>query len=92
MYERGWNMPRVQPVDYSISIIKDYAKKDNVKYMVAHRYLMQEMLENKGEMDAIDWLILGNHYAKAAEEEVAYQCFYMAHLLDHKKIETNSAM
>lgn len=44
---------------------------------------MLEMLENKGELDAIDWLILGNHYAKAAEEEVAYSCFYMAHLLDH---------
>ena len=44
---------------------------------------MLEMLENKGELDAIDWLILGNHYAKSAEEEVAYSCFYMAHLLDH---------
>jgi hypothetical protein len=60
--------------------------------MVAHRHLMLEMIENKGEIDQIDWLILGNHYAKSAEEEVAYQCFYMAHLMDHTKIETNSAL
>jgi hypothetical protein len=64
-------------------VIKEYAKKENTKYMVAHKQFMLEMLENKGELDAIDWLILGNHYAKSAEEEVAYSCFYMAHILDH---------
>ena len=41
------------------------------------------MLKNKGERDVIDWLVLGMQYSKAAEEEVAYQVYYMAHLLDH---------
>lgn len=44
---------------------------------------MLEMLDNKGDLDVIDWLILGTHYAKSAEEEIAYQCYYMAHLMDH---------
>ena len=44
------------------------------------------MLENNGSKDVLDWLVLGMHYSTAAEEEVAYQAFYMAHLLDHQKI------
>ena len=50
------------------------------------------MLENKGEASSIDWLMIGMHYAKAAEEEVAYQAYYMAHLLDHENIGTNSQL
>ena len=52
--------------------------------------MMTDMLERKGELSAIDWMALGVHYSKAGEEEVAFQLFYMAHLLDHDKMETNS--
>lgn len=34
--------------------------------------LMKEALEKKGDMDVIDWLLLGTHYSKNAEEEVAF--------------------
>ena len=48
-----------------------------------HRYKMIEMLEKKAEFDVLDWLVIGRHYANISEEEIAYQAFYMAHLLDH---------
>ena len=37
MYERGYNMPKHQPVDFTHYVIKDYGKKEDVKYMVAHK-------------------------------------------------------
>ena len=37
-----------------------------------HRKMMKEMLEDDGEMTELDWLIIGSHYAKAAEEEIAF--------------------
>ena len=40
--------------------------------MVMHRKMMHEMLESDGEMSELDWLIIGTHYSKAAEEEVAF--------------------
>ena len=40
--------------------------------MIMHRKLMHEMMVQKGEISVIDWLILGTHYSKAAEEEVAF--------------------
>ena len=55
-----------------------------------HNTLMSEVLDKNGKLDVLDWLILGVHYSKAGEEEVAFQCFYQAHLLDYDKIETNS--
>ena len=69
-----------------------YGKKDENKYLYSHKQLMLEMLDNKGNLDVIDWLVFGNHYSKAAEEEIAYQCYYMAHLLNHEKIEANSKL
>ena len=36
--------------------------------------------------------MIGVFYAKQSEEEVAYQCFEMAHLLDHENIRTNSEL
>ena len=79
-------------MDYSYDVMTYYGRKDDLKYQLSHKQLMLEMLENKGELDVIDWLVLGNHYSKSAEEEVAYQCYYMAHLLNHEKIEANSKL
>ena len=92
MYERGYRGRTIQPTDYSFHVLNDYARKEDKKYMVMHRKLMHELLEEKGEISVLDWLILGTHYSKAAEEEVAFQAYYMAHLLDHTKVGTNGDM
>ena len=46
---------------------------------------MHEVLLEKGgqQVDVLDWLVLAKHYTKNGEEEIAFQCFQMAHLLDH---------
>jgi hypothetical protein len=50
------------------------------------------MIDRKGNVDILDWLVAGNHCAKNADEEIAFQCYYIAHLMDHQKIRTNSEM
>ena len=90
IYERGYRLGIIQPYDFTGQLMNDYGRNDDAQYLTMHRKLMQEMLDKKGNLDVIDWLILGTHYSKAGEEEVAYQCFYQAHLLEHDKIETNS--
>ena len=72
MYERGYKGKTIQPTDYTNLLLGDYAKREDKKYMVMHRKLMHELMEEKGEISVIDWLILGTHYSKAAEEEVAF--------------------
>ena len=54
--------------------------------------MLAEAIENKGNLDILDWLVLAAHYANAGEEEIAFQAYYMAHLLDHQKIKTNSEL
>ena len=54
--------------------------------------MMLEMMEKKADTDVIDWLVIGMYFAKAAEEETAYQCFHMAHLLDHQNVSTNAEL
>jgi hypothetical protein len=41
------------------------------------------IFEKKGDVDVLDWLMLGMHYAKNSDEEVAFAAYYMAHLIDH---------
>ena len=92
MYERGHRIKLMQPYDISGEMIKEYATREQVKYMTTHRKLMHQLRESKGVASPLDWLIVGMHYAKSADEEVAYQAYYMAHLLDHENIETNAKM
>ena len=73
-------------------MLGDYARNPDRQYMAMHRRMMRDMLEKEGELDPIDWLLLGVHYSKASEEEVAYQLYYMAHLLDHERIGANSKL
>ena len=37
-----------------------------------NRTMMIEMLDSEGNLSELDWLIIGNHYAGASEEEVAF--------------------
>lgn len=52
--------------------------------------LLFEAHQNKGKLDSLSWSTLGVEYASILEEEIAFECFHMAHLLDHKKLKTNS--
>ena len=70
--------------------MNEYGANDDAKYMMTHRKVLQQLLKNDGNAPAMDWLIIGMHYAKANEEEIAFQAYEMAHLLDHENIATNS--
>lgn len=50
------------------------------------------LLKQKGDLDVLEWLVIAKHYAKNGEEETAFQCYYMAHLMDHEKVFTNGKM
>ena len=50
------------------------------------------LLERKGDLDVLEWMVLAKHYAKNGEEETAFQCYYMAHLMDHERVLTNSQL
>jgi hypothetical protein len=53
--------------------------------------MMQEaILDRKGDLDTIEWLVYAKHYAKNGDEETAFQAYYMAHLLNYDKIGTNA--
>ena len=55
--------------------------------------MIEVLLAKKGSnVDVLDWVVLGRHYTKNGEEEIAFQCFQMAHLLDHERIGNNSAL
>ncbi len=63
------------------------------KYLMQHTLLMHQLLvEQKGHTDVLDWLVLGKHYSKNGDEEIAFQCYQMAHMLEHTKIRTNSEL
>ena len=54
--------------------------------------MREALLTRKGDLDVLEWLVIAKHYAKNGEEETAFQCYYMAHLMDHDKIYTNSLL
>lgn len=90
LYTVGYRQGFVQPSDYSLTVMQAF-KSEKAKYTLQHTLLMNEVLcQKKGETDILDWLVLGKHYSKNGEEEIAFQCFYMAHLQDHERFGTNS--
>ena len=54
--------------------------------------MTEAMLERRGDIDELDWLVIARHYARNGEEEQAFQAYYMAHLTNHQKIATNSSL
>ena len=52
--------------------------------------MKEVLIEKRGNIDVIDWVTLGKHYMKNGDEEIAFQCYYMAHLLDPDRIRANS--
>ena len=61
-----------------------------MKYKIQHLKMLLDGLEKEGNVDIIEWIMLGNHAAKNSEEETAFQCFELAHLMDHKRVRTNA--
>ena len=73
-------------------VMQGVGMNEKKKYSLQHTQLMYEvLLEKKGKIDVLDWLVLAKHYSKNGEEEIAFQCYYMAHLLD-RRIGTNSQL
>jgi cytochrome c-type biogenesis protein CcmH/NrfG len=81
----------VQPFDFSFYPVYAYGRNPRKKYAMQHTTMMQEaILERQGDLDTVEWLVYGKHYAKNGDEETAFQAYYMAHLLDYARIGTNA--
>lgn len=44
---------------------------------------LKDCYDKNGKIDTLDWLMIGQYFAKNSEEEVAYAAYYIAHLKDH---------
>jgi hypothetical protein len=53
--------------------------------------LKNKILTNT-ELPAYEYIKYGKLFASVLQEELAFQCFYMSHLKDHKNIKTNSEL
>jgi hypothetical protein len=65
--------------------------KFNDRYLEAHDKLLRDHISKEG-MNILGWLAIGQRFAEANLPEFAYHSFYMAHLLNHKLIKTNSEL
>ena len=52
--------------------MNSYGADEEAKYKVQHMTHIKEALESKGNLDILDWVLLGKHFSKNAEEEVAF--------------------
>ena len=72
-YTVGYRQAMVQPDDFSKSVMDGFAGNDQKKYLMQHSLLMhQALLERKGDLDVLEWLVIARHYAKNGEEETAF--------------------
>ncbi len=93
LYTLGYYNGIWQPFDYSLHLMNSYGGDDKFKYNIQLTTLMGEGFESHGEsFDTLDWLMLGQHFARSQEEEMAFQAYYMAHLMDHGRIRTNAEL
>jgi hypothetical protein len=91
IYTLGYMNGFYQAFDYSLHMMNTYGGDEKTKYTVQILSLLKDGLDSKGECyDTLDWLMLGQHFAKNQEEETSFQAYYMAHLLDYDRIRTNS--
>mmetsp|Transcript_42953 Transcript_42953/g.31365 ORF Transcript_42953/g.31365 Transcript_42953/m.31365 type:complete len:85 (-) Transcript_42953:30-284(-) len=72
--------------------MNSYGGHDITKYGQQHTMHLKEMYRRKGKGDVLDWITLGMHFSKNFEEEIAFQAYYIAHLMDHEHISTNSEL
>jgi hypothetical protein len=93
LYTLGYYQGIWQPFDFSLHLMNSYGADDKFKYNIQLTTLMKQGFESHGEsFDVLDWLMLGQHFARTQEDEIAFQSYYMAHLMDHERIRTNSQL
>ena len=72
-YTIGCEQGMTQMADYSKNVLMGMGSDNKKKYYLQHVQLMKEtLLDRRGDIDAIDWLLIGKHYSKNGEEEVAF--------------------
>ena len=92
-YTLGYGQGATQAADYSRAVLMGLGQDNKKRYYLQHITLMREtLLGRKGDIDALDWLVIAKNYAKNGDDETAFQAYYMAHLLDHERIGTNSGL
>ena len=62
----------MQPWDYSLNMMNSYAGDESTKQQVALFTLFKESYNRDGKIDALDWIVLGHHFAKIQEDESAF--------------------
>ena len=73
LYTVGYRSGFVQPSDYSMTVMQGIGQNEKKKYSLQHTQLLYEvLLEKKGQIDVLDWLVLAKHYSKNGEEEIAF--------------------
>ena len=52
--------------------------------------LNESVFDRRGDLDVLEWLTYAKHYAKNGDDVMAFQAYYMAHLLGYERIATNA--
>ena len=66
-----------------------------VKNPLYTNFILDWDLKNKihaGTFEVLDCIQYGKLMTSVLQDEIAYQCYYMAHLKDHQNIKTNTEM
>eukprot|EP00347_Sterkiella_histriomuscorum_P006682 403351837 len=92
LYTFGYYNYFIQSLDYSAYMMQTLGGDENQKNILQMENLLFSAFEKDGKLDTLDWLMVGQHFAKNMEEEIAFQAYQIAHLKDHQKIKTNSEL
>lgn len=74
---------------------KVYFYLNSTKHQDYSHNILKWDLDNKifkEKCDVLDYIQYGKIMAVALQEEIAFQCFYTAHLKDHQNIKTNGEL
>jgi hypothetical protein len=73
LYTLGYYQGIWQPFDYSMHLMNSYGADEKFKYNIQLTTLMKQGFESHGEsFDVLDWLMLGQHFARSQEDEIAF--------------------
>lgn len=90
--QEGFQRPQF-PAAYVIASDKTVlhlmnAKNPIIAQINVHKDMkMKIWTKSYSTLDLIHW---GNIFSNALQEEISFQCYYIAHLMDPEKIKTNS--
>ena len=66
-YRNHWN----QSMDYSGHVMISM-QDQNQRLLMHMEKLMYEAFEKDGSLDTLDWLLIGQYFAKTMDEELAF--------------------